>query len=175
MLERSVMMIRKDSLMIVLMLVALLVVSVSQLLAQNTGEVKGLLVYENSGEPAAGINLVLPRAVIVYEELKALKFEGRSAKTNSLGIFHFVNVLPGKYGLVIPGLQGIEQSLANEKEEIICEVRAGKVTDFGKFRAKNKPKVKYFGESGSEISVGKTIIGVFRFDVPIRLKNNKAE
>lgn len=168
---------RKVSLMIGLILGAITVINVSQALTQTTGEVKGLLVYENSGEPAAGISLLLPKAVIVNEELKALKFEGRFAETNSLGIFHFVNIPPGKYALVIPSSQGgIEQSLTNEKEEIICGVRAGKVTDFGKFRIKDiKPTVKYFDESGSEISVRETIVGEFRFDNPIRLKNNKKD
>ena len=97
-------MICKRFLIIVLALGALWVISMFQILpnlelmtiapaaAQGAGQVKGVLVYENTGKPAI-FYLQLARCIIVNEAIEGLKYEGEFfVKPDSSGVFHFMNV-----------------------------------------------------------------------------------
>ncbi len=125
-----------------------------------TGQVKGLLVYEKTGEPVEGLYITLPRASIVNEGIQALIFDGSYAKTDKAGAFKFDNVQPGIYFLYLPPPN--DKPLANGEGEAICEVTAGMVTDFGKFRLDNLITLVSDG--------GIVVTGELRFNQPIPLK-----
>jgi hypothetical protein len=85
------------------------------ILGGKTGGVKGVLVYKSTSKPLANQQVYLLRVKQTSTGETKVEFTGEEIQTrgqthtNDKGEFHFKDVLPGTYALLLIGVSGFEQ------------------------------------------------------------------
>lgn len=102
----------------------------------TTGQVKGVLVDQNTKQPVGGKRIVLAPA----NQDGSVGFNEKSpqVKSDEAGAFLFEDVPPGKYGMLV-FLGQLPSLLQNDAgTTIIFDITAGQIIDFGTIPIKTK-------------------------------------
>ncbi len=139
--------------------------------AEPRGELKGIVINQATGAPAAGVILTLAHAVVTEKGLEAFTFEGKSAVTDASGSFHFSKLSARKYGLALVGPKGFETLLTNKRGELLCDVKEDSIADFGILEVEVKPEHQK-KLPGHEV-IYRDLVGTLRLGSPLKIKDNK--